>query len=552
VHCWGIDIVDDGAGIDPEALKNKAVAKGLLTQEQAAQMSQRDAVPLIFHPGFSTAEQISDVSGRGVGMDVVRTNIERIGGTVDIQSEIGTGTTIQISLPLTLAIIPSMLIRTDGQRFAVPQMSIVELVRVRAQESTELIHFVKGAHVLKLRGSLLPLLPLDQVLRTKTKRGTEQLTSGARNIVVVESGHVRYGLIVDKIDDAEEIVVKPLGRHLKSCACLAGATILGDGHVAPILDIAGIAAECELQSAERADAGQEKESTCTVGQAERQSLLMFSNCPGEHFAVPMSLISRIERVHVSQIDSVGGQQLLQYRGTSLPLLATEDLISAQQREGLEHLHVVVFGIQGRETGLIAPRLDDISEIAAELDGVTFRQPGVAGSFVLDGHLVRLLDLYELMMTANPDWLKNRPVVGLNENNPCKILLAEDSNFFRKQVKDYLEGEGFDVVESEDGQAAWEELTAGQHEFDLVMTDIEMPRLNGFELTHRIKTDPTTQHLPVMALTSLASEADRERGRLVGVDEYQVKIDRDQVNAALERLLKPKKSSGKQLATNHAG
>ncbi|MEW4563065.1 chemotaxis protein CheW [Bremerella sp. JC770] len=533
-----IDICDDGGGIDTNRLKNKAVSKGIITAERAAQMSDRDAVWLIFHPGFSTAEKVSDVSGRGVGMDVVRTNIEKIGGSVDIESTLGKGTSVQITLPLTLAIIPSMLIRSCNRRFAIPQVNIVELVRVRASESSQRISKVKGARVLRLRGSLLPLVDLDQALDFDHDK--EDSNAGARQIVVVESGQFRYGLIVDEIDDSEEIVVKPLGRHLKSCGCLAGATILGDGHVAPILDVSGIAAQTDLRTYEQEN--DQANSLDEMSQSnERQSLLMFTNAPEEQFAVPMSLISRIERIRTEQIDTVGGQELLQYRGTSLPLLTMEDHVQAKKRPEMDFIHVVVFQIHGREVGLIAAELNDIREIAAEIDGNTFREPGIAGSIVVDDKTIRIVDLYELAFSAHPKWFSEKPKVTVDEESSFQILLAEDSSFFRKQAKEYLESEGFDIIEAEDGLEAWELLKSGEYSIDLVITDIEMPRMNGFDLTKTIKSDPEASSLPVIALTSLASDEDQRRGVEAGVDDYQIKMDRERVMSAVWRLLSPKKS-----------
>lgn len=545
-----IDICDDGGGIDTERLKQKAVAKGIIPTERASQMSDRDAVWLIFHPGFSTAEKISDVSGRGVGMDVVRTNIEKIGGSVDIESKLGVGTTVQITLPLTLAIIPSMLIRSGGRRFAIPQVNIVELVRVRASEASQRISKVKGANVLRLRGTLLPLVELDHALSFDHADQDGGKSNLARQIVVVESGQFRYGLIVDEIDDCEEIVVKPLGRHLKSCMCLAGATILGDGHVAPILDVSGIAAKTNLRTHEQED--NDASTLDESGMAnERQSLLLFTNAPNEQFAIPMSLISRIERIRTQQIDTVGGQELLQYRGASLPLLAIERFIQAQPRPELENVHVVVFQIHGREVGLIAAELNDIREVTAEIDGDTFREPGVAGSIVVDEKTVRMIDLYELGFAAHPQWFSDKPKGNVSEEQPYNILLAEDSSFFRKQAKEYLQSEGFHIVEAEDGVSAWEQLISGEHAIDLVVTDIEMPCMNGFELTRKIKTDARLGHLPVIALTSLASDDDQRRGAEAGVDDYQIKMDRERVMAAIWRLLSPQKSNRKNTTTNDA-
>ena len=329
-----IEIRDDGAGIDAEKLKRKAIEKGLLTPEAAREMNHREALRLIFHPGFSTADQLSDVSGRGVGMDVVRTNIEQIGGTVDVDSKVGVGTQIYITLPLTLAIIPSLIVQSDGDRYAVPQVNIAELVRVRPSERASRIARVKSAEVLRLRGSLLPLVrlrdalslgrsnpdtadpsesqpPRDsdrdaQSISPSDPQETAACQDEAVNIIVVDAGQQRYGLVVDELFESEEIVVKPLGRRLKDCPTLSGATILGDGRVALILDVTGIAIHSELRSVPDVNRNEAAESLTEPGSAESHSLLLFTNHPEERFAVSMGAVARIERIRADQIDSVGG------------------------------------------------------------------------------------------------------------------------------------------------------------------------------------------------------------------------------------------------------
>jgi two-component system, chemotaxis family, sensor kinase CheA len=307
-----IDVADDGGGIDPARLKKKAIEKGVISAEQAARMSDREAIRLIFHPGFSTAEKVTDVSGRGVGMDVVRTNIEKLGGTVDIESTPGVGTTIQITLPLTLAIIPSLIIQCGDERYAIPQVNISELVRLRREEISTRLDRVKSAEVLRLRGSLLPLVRLREVLGLSGPAAAEgeSEVQSTTHIIVVESGQQRFGIVVDALHDSEEIVVKPLGRHIKNAPCLSGATILGDGHVALILDVAGIAAHESIASAHETQS-LEKSEHKVHGDEDSHSVLLFTNHPNEHFAVSMDVVARIERIRVDQIDSVGGQELVQ-------------------------------------------------------------------------------------------------------------------------------------------------------------------------------------------------------------------------------------------------
>jgi two-component system chemotaxis sensor kinase CheA len=539
-----IDIADDGGGIYPEKLKKKAVEKGVITAEQAGRLTDREAVRLIFHPGFSTAEKITDVSGRGVGMDVVRTNIEKLGGTVDVDSNPGQGTTIQITLPLTLAIIPSLIIQSGEERFAIPQVNISELVRLRREEMAKRLDLVKSAEVLRLRGSLLPLVRLREVLGfgLPNAAATEVDPQATTNIIVVESGQQRFGIVVDALHDSEEIVVKPLGRHIKNAPCLSGATILGDGHVALILDVAGIAVHEQIGSAHETAADKSEETV--HGDDDSQSVLLFTNHPLDHFAVSMDVVARIERIRTDQIDSVGGQELVQYRDSSVPLLRLENVISARPAETQNWVYVIVFAIGGKEVGLIAPRLEDIRRVPTNVDTITFQEPGVQGSLIISQQTTRLVDLFRIAELAHAEWFADQPKPSFETGKKPLVLLAEDSTFFRKQVKSMVEERGYEVVDCEDGLIAWERLLEGDLEIDVVITDIEMPNLNGFELCQRIKQSKWS-HLPVIALTSLAGASDMQRGIEVGIDDYQIKMDREKLLAALHNFTGSKAGSNRR-------
>ncbi|MBN1910153.1 MAG: chemotaxis protein CheW [Pirellulales bacterium] len=545
-----IAISDDGGGIDAPRLKEKAVTRGLITPEQARDMSDREALRLIFHPGFSMAEKVTDVSGRGVGMDVVKTNIEKLGGAVGIETTPGKGTTIDVKLPLTLAIVPSLVVRSGARRFAIPQASINELVRIRAKDVSTKIEHLNKAEVFRLRGTLLPLVRLNKTLRSANiDIGPDESAAEneALHIIVVEAGHLRYGLIVDGLHDSEEIVVKPLGRHMQDSGCLAGATILGDGEVALILDVSGIATYAALKLPSDDSVCATTDDTIVDADKETQTTLLFTNAPTERFAIPMELIARLERIHSNQIDTVGGAEVLQYRGTTLPLLRLESYITALPGENLEKLYVVVFKVMRREVGLIVPRLEDIRNVSTDVDMVTFREPGVIGAIVVNDKTTRLLDLYELTAAAHPDWFAtekkpNTPSASKSVEAPTdpsavRILLAEDSGFFRNQVTKFFEGDGYEVVGCEDGQIAWETLKASDRPFTMVVTDIEMPNMDGCQLARMIREDPTTAHLPVIALTSLASEEDMQRGMESGIDDYQIKLDRERLLAAVARYAK---------------
>lgn len=529
-----IAISDDGHGIDAAKLKAKAVQKGVITPEQAASMSEREAVRLIFHAGFSTAEKVTEVSGRGVGMDVVRTNIEKLGGTVDIDTTVGRGTTITVKLPLTLAIIPSLIVGTRGQRFALPQVNIRELVRVKPEEAAQRISRVKGAEVLRLRDTLLPLLRLRDAIGFNDER-TEQDSQQPLHIIVVETGTLRYGLCVDQLFDSEEIVVKPLGNHFKGCPCLAGATVLGDGCVALILDVASIANHMHV-AIPAEDATHEQKAKGAV-EEETQPVLLMTNDPQEQFAVPLGLILRLERIRSDRIDSVAGQELLQYRGGTLPLVRLEKHVRAKPcPEDQRHLCVAVFSVNRTEVGLVVPTVVDVREISTKIDSATLREPGILGSVLVNGQVTRLIDIFELARLAHPEWLTDvaEMQAPTMKNGKPRLLLAEDSDFFRKQLKSFLEGAGYEVVDACDGLAAWEKLQNERDPVDLIVTDVEMPNMDGLEFCRKIRASERFGALPVIAVTSLASDEDQRRGRDAGITEYQVKLNRDELLAAIAR------------------
>jgi two-component system chemotaxis sensor kinase CheA len=392
-----IEISDDGQGISTERVRQKAIQKGILTEDQAARMAERELVSLVFAPGFSTAAEVSKISGRGVGMDVVKTNIENIGGTVDIYSVAGQGTTLKIRIPLTLAIIPALIITTGGDRFAIPQVSLLELVRLEGNEVTKGIEMVYGAPVHRLRGRLLPLVDLSAVLglsqeaRTGLRQQPEVI-----NIVVLQAEEHSFGLVVDEINDTEEIVVKPLGRQLKGLNAFAGATIMGDGRVALILDVPGIAERAAVVTQHGARAQAEApEASGAVG-SDPQMLLLFQLGEDRRMAIPLSMVARLEEFPLAQVERAGPHQVVQYRGRLLPLLRLAEMLGepAPERSG-ETLQVVVYGGDGRDVGLVVENIVDIVE---EVLTIRRRQrPGaVYGTAVIQQKVTDLVDVGALI------------------------------------------------------------------------------------------------------------------------------------------------------------
>jgi len=533
-----IDIADDGAGIDLEAVKTKAIKEGLITAQRANEMSERDLLHLIFRPGFSTSATVTSISGRGVGMDVVKKNLDRIGGIIEIHTKPQEGTTIKIRIPITLAIIPVLIISAAGQRFAIPQINLEELVMLQEENSADIgIERLYGAEVYRLRGELLPLLRLNQVLQLPV-----QETSGRKgtNIVVVSAGSVRFGIIVDEVGDTEEIVVKPLSTHIKQLPCYDGATIMGDGKVALIMNVNGLftVAQFNLEDMEGAEqAEQEQQTETLVGdQGEhRQTIVLFRVGKNEYFGIPLAFVVRLEEISTSQIEPSGGREVLQYRDDVLPLMRLESYLDIEATPDPDLLSLIVFSVE-KQVGLVVKEILNTVEISTHIDTETFQQKGVLGSTIVEGHSVLILDIHGLIELAYPTWYKQFFVSKLSdaEREEIRVLLVEDSTFFLNIEKSYLESAGYHVFTAEHGNEALEVLE--RQPIDVVVTDIAMPYCDGYELTKALRAREEWKHLPVMALTALSGEEDRKKGIEAGIDEYKIKLDRGDVLRSLEHLI----------------
>lgn len=401
-----IEISDDGAGIDPERIKQKALQRGLITTEQAARMGDREAVNLIFLPGFSTAEKVTNVSGRGVGMDVVKTNIEKIGGTVDIHSKAGHGTTLKIKIPLTLAIIPALIVTSGGDRYAIPQVSLLELVRLEGDQARKGIETIHGAPVYRLRGNLLPLAYLNRELLVEDQRA-HGVDNDAVNIVVLQADDRQFGLIVDEINDTEEIVVKPLGKQLKGITTFAGATIMGDGKVALILDVLGIAQRANVVSEVRDRALTDKVKATQEQSLDRQTLLLLGIGENGRMAIPLSMVARLEEFPSSMVEKAGDQEVVQYRGQILPLIRLSEVIhtySSSTAEAQDPLQVVVYSEHGRSVGLVVDRILDIVEETLSVQRRSSSH-GLLGSAVIQQRVTDLLDVHGIIQSADPTFFE---------------------------------------------------------------------------------------------------------------------------------------------------
>ncbi|MFA9444669.1 chemotaxis protein CheA [Egicoccus sp. AB-alg6-2] len=405
-----IEIADDGAGIDATKLKAKALEKGLITAQQAGSMREREALQLIFGAGFSTAAQVTNVSGRGVGMDVVRTNIERIGGTVDVHTELGGGTTFKVKIPLTLAIIPALVVTSQGDRFAIPQLNLLELLRLEGEQARSGIELLHGAPVYRLRGRLLPIVRLDDQLG-QPRLVTAEPADGDReviNIVVLQADGHQFGLVVDDITDTQEIVVKPLGGHLKDATLFAGATIMGDGRIALILDVLGIAQRARVvsEARERSAAITELDDVVATGTATQTLLLV--GVGERRAAVALSEVSRLETFDASTLEWAGGREVVQYRDEILPLVRLGAAIGVHGTNASEGpLEVVVHQVAGRAVGIVVDAILDIVEQHLDLDDGDGR-PGLLGSAVIQERVTDVLDVAAIVATVDPGRFAHDP------------------------------------------------------------------------------------------------------------------------------------------------
>jgi two-component system chemotaxis sensor kinase CheA len=339
------------------------------------------------------------VSGRGVGMDVVKTNIEKIGGQVDIQSTIGEGTTLKIKIPLTLAIIPGLMVAAGGDRYAIPQVSLLELVRLEGEFARQGIERIQDALFYRLRGNLLPLVYLQREL------GVERVRDGdIVNIVVLKADDRQFGLVVEEINDTEEIVVKPLGKQLKGLTVFAGATIMGDGKVALILDVLGIAQRANVVSEVRDRSRAEAAHTKADATNDLQTLLLFRVGEFDRMAMPLSLVARLEEFQRSSIERSGDQEVVQYRNAILPLVSLSKYFTGVDPAPADLRQVVVFAENGRSVGLV---VDQILDIVSEHVVVQRRssRAGILGSAVVQQRVTDLLDVHTIMRATDPTFFE---------------------------------------------------------------------------------------------------------------------------------------------------
>jgi two-component system, chemotaxis family, sensor kinase CheA len=516
-----ICIADNGRGLNTERIKAKAVSNGLVTETELEKMTEAQIHKFIFAPGFSTAAAITSVSGRGVGMDVVRTNIDQIGGTIDIKSVAGEGSSVTIKIPLTLAIVSALIVEAGGDRFAIPQLSVVELVRARAN-SEHRIERIKDTAVLRLRNKLLPLMHLKKLLKIDDGSSTDPENGF---IVVTQVGSQTFGIVVDGVFHTEEIVVKPMSTKLRHIDMFSGNTILGDGAVIMIIDPNGIAKALGTSVAASHEIADENAASHASSAEQLTSLLVFRAGSTQPKAVPLGLVTRLEEIAADKIELSNGRYMVQYRDQLMPLVQMADV--NVQTSGAQP--ILVFADDGRSMGLVVDEIIDIVEERLHIE-VTGSEAGILGSAVIKGQATEVIDVGHFLPMAFSDWFTRK------EMRPSataqSVLLVDDSAFFRNMLAPVLKAAGYRVRVAPNAQEGLTALRSGQL-FDVVLTDIEMPDMNGYEFAETIRADQHLASMPIIALSSLVSPAAIERGRLAGFHDYVAKFDRPGLIAALK-------------------
>ena len=538
-----IEIIDDGKGINPQKIKEKALSLKKYPSEEIMNMSDQELIRLVFQPGFSTAENVSELSGRGVGMDVVYKNLSKIGGVVNIESEVGKGSRVIIRLPLTQAIITALMVGVEDETYVIPQDNVQELVRIPQEQINKMVQQVEDDLFLHLRGIILPLLVLEEVLKGKESQrvnidqDVSQLPDKMKKyrsqesvyIAIVNSGTLTYGILVSHFKTSEEIVIKSLSRFVKKGLIYSGATILGNGEVALILDIIRLGEHTNLSKyLELKKVIEPREDL------ESNLILICSNASDELFGIPVPLISKIEKINRDQICSIGGKRCVQFKDHNIRVFFIEEGLEVKKFQEEEELFLIIYSNNNLNFSLAVSDILDIVSLDSEVDHA-FQEPGLDGVAIVHGNSVSILNLCELISVISPDLIESVKDQK-SDFEMRKILLVEDSKFYRKQMSSVLLSTGYEIVVACDGKEALEFAKKEEKAFDLILTDIEMPNMDGFGLCQNLREDLRYKETPIVAMTSLTDSGSRKKAVDVGMTDYQLKIDFSSIMRSVQRLL----------------
>jgi len=506
-----IEVRDDGHGFNVEKIKQRIVEKGLMPEIELLKLSEDEVLQNIFWPGFSTLDTATLISGRGVGLDVVKSNISSIGGQVTVQSKGDHGSVFKLHIPLTLAVIPAITVEVNRHIFAIPQSHLQELICLEKDEF-EKIESIEHVETYRLRGKLLPIIRLGDLI------GVESTNSEQYFVLVLICGDQRFGLLVDQIRDIEEIVVKPLSPHFKNTQLFMGVTLLGNGDIALILDIISVGAQKNIKPN---DSSSVLEATAFRTKTASTALLFHVGAT-EIFAIQLSQVRRLEEIRKSQIEYSGPREVIQSRGEIMPLIKLHEVMEIDHNETDGDVqNLVVVGYHNKEVAIKVNEIIDSIDFEGELNTAIIDEPCVLGTMMVNDQPYLLLDTIKMIDLAF------KPV--LKEPHPSvdfKILYVDDSSFFLKVVKKYLEEAGYDAATEISSVKALELVQSG--EFDLLLVDLEMPEINGFQFIQKVKENPNLAHISIVVLSSIASKRDKDLALEMGADGYLVKIDKEEL------------------------
>ncbi len=554
-----LEIRDDGRGLNVERLGSKAIEKGLITQDALSRMSEREIQNLIFAPGFSTAATVSNISGRGVGMDVVKTNVERIGGVVDLGSSVGKGTSITLKIPLTLAIVPALVVSSRTQRFAIPQAKLVELLRVDPSENSgEKIESLQGRPILRLRGKLLPLVSINEVTKEMDKKDAVASISNENcNIVILNADNFVFGLVVDEIDDSADIVVKSLPGFLKDLTIYSGATVMGNGMVALTLDILGVAKSLKIDASGQELSGAFGTNTTATQSRHRDEvtefLLVDIGAPSS-YALPLTVVSRLEEFDRKQFELSGEQRVIRYRGALLPLLSLTESLKlpfAHDNKDSSTAAVVVVARGDHLYGVEVNKIQDVVD-GAQIDVSVRDRPGILGSIIFQDRIIVVVDIFGIIdefrhkINSRDEDAGESQVASLKtERKSKRILVVEDSSFFRNLIKQAITDAGYAVDTACDGADGLTKIEADASGslYSLIVSDIEMPVIGGLELAKKVRAGKAYANVPMVAVTTRFNNNDIELGMQAGFTKYLEKLNSEKLIMELDRMLKIGTSGG---------
>ncbi|UZF94780.1 chemotaxis protein CheW [Bosea sp. NBC_00550] len=501
-----ISIADDGRGLDVGRIRNKAVARGLVTEAEIEKLGDAQISRFIFQPGFSTADNVTAVSGRGVGMDVVKANVDSIGGTIDVASRSGLGTTITIKIPLTLAIISALIVIAGRDRYAIPQIAVRELVRVKAGDDNR-IEEINGAPVLRLRGRLLPIISLPELM------GAPKTTEGEGFIVITQIGERQFGILVDSVFHTEEIVVKPMSSKLRHIPLFSGNTILGDGAVVLIVDPNGVASLVGAVLSDEAEA-EPRATAPRVQGGEKQTMLVFRTGAGSLQALPLSLVTRLEEVDAAQFQRGGGRTLLHYRERLIPVtpLAETQLRS----QGIQPLVIVSHG--DLTIALAVEAIIDIVEDSFDLEMAAADQRGVIGSAMIRGRATDIVDLAHYLPLSEPGWFAAKRGSAASG----QVLLVEPSDFLREMLSPIMRASGHAITLAADFNL---DTSATDEPFSIALLDLDRQMETAFAFAATLRAQPGSERLRILGLTTCATPDLHMRAVQAGFDDVIAKFDR---------------------------